>query len=767
MDNVRAVGGANYVESVAGYTGQGVRGEVMDNGCQTSHPDFAGRILVRRGPAALEFHGTATFGIVFGSGAGSSSARGMLPDGSGIFSMWAPGDRYTDSAALIAAPYNCVFQSNSWGAGFYSEGDYTTQSNELDRIVFDYDITILQGQGNYSDQTSLPEAWGKNIVSVGGVNHRDTGFLSDDAWSHDASTGPAQDGRIKPDLAYWYDYIRTTSTGSGYTDTMGGTSAATPETAGHFGLFFQMWSDGIFGNPVNPMGTVFSNRPHASTAKAVMINNAVPYSFSGLFADLTRTHQGWGLPNVRNAYDRRNNMLVVNETDVLTEFGRQTYARAISPGVPNHDILRVTLVYTDPAGTTSASKHLINDLTLKVTSPTGTVYWGNQGLLVGNVSTPGGAADTVNNVENVFINNPGQGIWTVEVSADDVNQDGHKETPQRDVDYALVVTGGDSCLYADIVTEPHDVFPCYGDDVVLEAEVADFISLQWYKDGEPLVGETGPSLSIPDFGPGDEANYQLGVTNECGERLSRVAVVAEAGAPTIVQQPLAPVTPRCAGDDLLLTVQAGGVGPFTYQWYHDGELIEGATTFTYLKSPAGLDAGGEYYCEVSNACAVTTTSTVFVQTAPTPAFTEHPQDACGEIGETVVLTAAASAAAPITYQWRKGSTVVGSGPTLTLVDLEPSDAGMYRVLAFTQSPICITFSETAEVTVGDCVVCETPGDLDGDGDFDLVDMSRFTLCFGELGALVPGCQCANVDDSDDDVDLNDWARMQLLLLGPQ
>ena len=33
-----------------------------------------------------------------------------------------------------------------------------------------------------------------------------------------------QDGRIKPDLHYWYDNIRTTTTGSGYTNTFGGTS---------------------------------------------------------------------------------------------------------------------------------------------------------------------------------------------------------------------------------------------------------------------------------------------------------------------------------------------------------------------------------------------------------------------------------------------------------------------------------------------------------------------------------------------------------------
>ena len=102
-----------------------------------------------------------------------------------------------------------------------------------------------------------------------------------------------------------------------YTDDFGGTSGATPIIAGHCGLFFQMWADGIFGNEVDPGGTVFDNRPHMTTAKAVMINNAKQYPFTGATSDLTRVHQGWGWPNVQNVYDRREKMYIVNETELL------------------------------------------------------------------------------------------------------------------------------------------------------------------------------------------------------------------------------------------------------------------------------------------------------------------------------------------------------------------------------------------------------------------------------------------------------------------
>jgi subtilisin family serine protease len=84
MDIVREIGGANHIETVAGYTGAGVRGEAFDAGCNTSHPDFASRPLIRHGTVGVDAHGTATAGVCFGDGTGDPRARGLMPDGQGI-----------------------------------------------------------------------------------------------------------------------------------------------------------------------------------------------------------------------------------------------------------------------------------------------------------------------------------------------------------------------------------------------------------------------------------------------------------------------------------------------------------------------------------------------------------------------------------------------------------------------------------------------------------------------------------------------------------
>ncbi|GAB4370852.1 MAG: hypothetical protein Kow0062_05940 [Acidobacteriota bacterium] len=440
MDLVREDAGTNYVETVAGFCGQGVRGEVLDAGIQDDHPDFDGIML--HGPTSVASHGTSTYGIVFGNGDrdgdGEAKGTGHLPCAEqGIAADYdSLGDRFAHTQELLDAPYFAHFQTNSWGDA--RTRSYNSTSFEMDDIIWRLDFAILQSQSNAGNQDSRPQAWAKNIISVGGIRHHDTLDTGDDNWGSGASIGPAEDGRIKPDVSYWYDSIYTTTTGSGYTAGFGGTSAATPESAGVLGLLIQMWAENVFGT--DPQGaTVFEKLPSFSTLKALLINTAVQYPFSGESDDLTRVHQGWGRPSARQAYDLAGRSFFVDQEFNLQVDGMASFDVQVEPGEPE---LKVTMVYPDPPGTTSATLHRINDLDLKVTSPSGTVYWGNNGLKANNYSQPGGGPNTVDTVENVFVQNPEDGVWKVEVIASEVNEDAVLATPELDATFSLVVTGG-------------------------------------------------------------------------------------------------------------------------------------------------------------------------------------------------------------------------------------------------------------------------------------------------------------------------------------
>ncbi len=445
MDIVREIGGANFIETVEGFTGQGVRAEAADSGCMQTHVEFQGPNgppLIHGPPVGNGSHGTAVYGVLFASGV-NAAARGMLPDAEqGIFAeaSYLRGvgnipNRFQHTAQLVDpnGPYRAVFQTNSTGDNRTTQ--YTTLSAAMDDLLFAHDILHCQSMSNASGTPDVrPQAWAKNIVGVGGITHRNTISRTDDIAS--GSSGPAADGRIKPDLSHFYDQVFTTYTTSstGYSQ-FSGTSSATPITAGHFGIFFQMWHEGVWAGRGGG-ATVFDSRPHMSTAKAMMINTAHKYPLNQ--GDLRRIRQGWGMADLRNLYNNADKTFIVNEEDVLTPLGANSYMLTVPPGETE---LAVTMVYTDLMGPTSATQHRINDLSLRVISPGGASYWGNNGLMTAHFNSPGGVSNTKDTVENVFVQNPQAGVWTIEVHGDEIIQDAHVETPALDADYALVVRG--------------------------------------------------------------------------------------------------------------------------------------------------------------------------------------------------------------------------------------------------------------------------------------------------------------------------------------
>jgi hypothetical protein len=513
MDDVRADAGADWLEEPmnGGYCGTGVRGEVLDDGFDLDHQEYADRMVVHGTVDPNTTHGTSTFGIVFSAGTVDPRSKGTLPCGTGIAGdfdeVTCEGCSRFDYTLDSRDVYNASFQTNSWSQGGYST-DYGSASYNLEEIIWRLDMAILQAIGNdgrYNPQACTQETFSKNVIAVGATHHHDTADPSDDWWcAHDCATlhagnqqgcaddvycywvvgscwdawtdcaniGPTADGRIKPDLAYWYDNIYTTTTDpdtgdDGYQDDFWGTSGSTPQVAGVLGLILEMWADTSDGG-VNPWGhspagsSPFEKQPHAATLKALLINSAHQYPFSGAAHDLTRMHQGWGRPNARSALERAARSLVVDEEISLQAGEKQIWTVDVAPG---EEELRATLSYLDPPKTLSTGgKELINDLDLRVVSPPDvegnvTVYCGNAGLDAETVSAvlwtgPGPASatpdcddpaisshrDSLNNVENVFVheNSPGEGIasgtWTVEIKAYEVNTDGNPNLSCREID---------------------------------------------------------------------------------------------------------------------------------------------------------------------------------------------------------------------------------------------------------------------------------------------------------------------------------------------
>jgi hypothetical protein len=440
MDVVRQATGAVFVQDTLGFTGQGVRALVVDDNVRATHAAFQSPPLQsltdRSGDTP---HGTSCYGILFGSGATFPQGRGLMPSAEqGYFADY---DFMTDRVALAqiagseAFPFRCVLQSNSWGHPWTT--NYTTDSAEMDLAAFSSGMLIVQSQSNSGNTWSRPEAWAKNVISVGGIVHYNTPDFSDDCYCGLASRGPAADGRVKPDLALFNDQVATTAAWAdyGYTFTFSGTSAATACVAGIAGLVYQMWHEGVFAG-FGGGADVFASRPAAATVRALLASTAFRYEFSGPTDENSRYRQGWGVPRLDRLYKVRQGMIIVDQSIPMRAGDAIEFPFIVPPDTAE---LSTTMAYRDPPGTTSSLVHRINDLTLLATSPTGVEYWGNAGLILGNVTVPAGSPDTRNLIENIFVPKPEAGVWTIAVFAAEVNQDARPQTPELDADFSLVI----------------------------------------------------------------------------------------------------------------------------------------------------------------------------------------------------------------------------------------------------------------------------------------------------------------------------------------
>ncbi|MEM7202564.1 MAG: hypothetical protein AAF628_20015 [Planctomycetota bacterium] len=435
--------------------GKGMTGHLYE-GQDPTHPEFAALPPYRTTPQVLEAPGTPlstyTGGPVFARGVHPTNPafRGSLPFGQMWYTGLGASNRYSLYQQIMdpAGPVRGTSSVASWGGGRTTS--YTATSAATDTAIFDHDIYVSQSQSNAGARPSRPEAWAKNISSVGAFLHRNNSNPSDDCWCRTGSIGPAADGRIGVTVTCFYDNVLTTGPGGGYQQ-VGGTSVSAPMCHGFGKLMQQMHTEGITGYPSAPSWRDrFDYRPHFTTTKAMVMatTRQLRYNASGTSQGANRFQQGWGFPHPGDLYAERDRLLVIDEEaatvigpsrDVLAHGESRTYVVFVRPGTPE---FRAALTYADLAGNPATqSQHRVNDLDLDVLAPDGTRYPGNSGLTTAPSSAPGTVNDDKNTEEMVFLRTPPPGAYTVTVTAREIVADTHVETAAIDADYALAVRG--------------------------------------------------------------------------------------------------------------------------------------------------------------------------------------------------------------------------------------------------------------------------------------------------------------------------------------
>ena len=122
---------------------------------------------------------------------------------------------------------------------------------------------------------------------------------------------------------------------------------------------------------------------------------------------------------------------------------------------------------------------------------------------------------------------------------------------------------------------------------------------QWYRDGVRIPGATGASYSVTSAGLNDAGLYTLTFSNGAGEYTTQGWQVTVKLAPVISGAPIAQAVGY--GASATFGVSVAGPGPFTYQWYRNGTLINGATGSTYtVTNVGGADFGATFSVRITN-----------------------------------------------------------------------------------------------------------------------------------------------------------------------
>ena len=329
-----------------------------------------------------------------------------------------------------------------------AQNTYTQVSVTHDTAAFDnQDMLQCMAAGNDGATSNAlgSQAVVKNALTVG---------ASDDVLRPEnrvpfSSIGPRFDGALKPDimapgddtaprdsnvasLLMLPDSNGPSSASCAYQYTAG-TSFSSPIMAGAAAIVHQYFEEGRYP------GTATILDPSAALMKAMLVNAGHRLTGSNLGnGEYPNEYQGWGEPNLSHVLELAGGSRQLIAADVPSGSGFNSAGDPVDTidfdVLSSAERLRVTLVWTDEPGGPGQGKKLINDLDLRVQSPGGTSYLGNEFDGPLGESVAGGSADTLNNLENVILSSPSTGTWTATIDPGA----GNYAVGQG---YALVITG--------------------------------------------------------------------------------------------------------------------------------------------------------------------------------------------------------------------------------------------------------------------------------------------------------------------------------------
>ncbi|MFC2111163.1 immunoglobulin domain-containing protein [Bacteroidota bacterium] len=192
-----------------------------------------------------------------------------------------------------------------------------------------------------------------------------------------------------------------------------------------------------------------------------------------------------------------------------------------------------------------------------------------------------------------------------------------------------------------------------------------------------LAGSGVSSYYINSITQNDATTYKCEASNVCGSQLSTGAVLSIKTPPSVSSLP--GTYTLCETNPIPLSVTATGDPTPTYQWYKDSTIMTGYTNIQLNISAAAASDQGDYYCKATNECGDDSTNISSVIVDEEPDITSQSSSSSVCENQSLTLSATASGAQPLTYQWYKNSISIAGATnnTYTISSVSTTDAATY------------------------------------------------------------------------------------------
>ena len=483
--------------------GTGITPREWDGGgVRLGHQEFGGRVTQGDSPSSTNWHSTHVAGTIMAAGV-QASAKGMAYNANLRAFDWD-----SDNSEMASEAANGALVSNhSYGFGrgwswtnsgwtWYGTPSVSTQEDYkfgfYDYEARGWDIIarnapyylIVKSAGN--DRNEGPNGGeypkdgpydciahggiSKNVLTVGAVNDIPGGYVHPGSVSMSSFSawGPADDGRVKPDIvANGVGLYSCDDSGNSSYTSSDGTSMSAPSATGSLVLLQEHWEN-LVGN-----GEYMT----AATLKGLVIHTADEAGSN----DGPDYQYGWGLMNTKNAALKISEDQDVNVIDeiILTEGGSYEMV-LVSDGTED---LKVTICWTDAPGQPVSAQldpldpMLVNDLDLRVTLADETFFPWKLDRDAPQFMASNDSENDVDNVEVVYIKNPVAGEYTVIVDHDGSITEGAQA-------FSIIIGGVTNTISLPTVLAGDDMGVCENSTIELSGQATNYNSITWSTTGD-------------------------------------------------------------------------------------------------------------------------------------------------------------------------------------------------------------------------------------------------------------------------------------------